>query len=68
MKASYDSHTDTLSILLRANARVVESDELRPGIIVDFDEEGNLVSLEILDASTRVTDADKVDFETIKST
>ncbi len=68
MKASYDSQTDTLSLRLKTNARVVESDEIRPGVIVDFDADGNLVSIEILDASTRVTDAHKVEFETLRST
>lgn len=67
MKASYDSHTDTLCLLLRVNAKVVESDEARPGVILDYDEEGNIVSIEILDASTRVTDADKIEFETVES-
>ena len=67
MKASYDPHTDTLSFLLRINATVAESDEPRPGVILDYDAEGQLVSLEILDASTRVTDADKVEFETVKT-
>ena len=33
-------------------------------MILDYDGEGNLVSLEILDASRRVTDAHRIDFET----
>jgi len=37
MKATYDARTDTLSIILNANARVAESDEGRPGIILDYD-------------------------------
>ena len=64
MKASYDAETDTLSIIFRADARIAESDEDKPGVILDYDEQGNLVSLEILDASKRVTDARKIEFET----
>lgn len=64
MKATYDARTDTLSIILNANARVAESDEGKPGIILDYDEGGNLVSLEILDASKRVTEARRFEFET----
>ncbi|HEY5071993.1 MAG TPA: DUF2283 domain-containing protein [Caulobacteraceae bacterium] len=64
MKATYDSTTDTLSIVLRADAKISESDEDKPGVILDYDEEGNLVSLEILDASRRVTEARRMEFET----
>ena len=65
MKATYDARTDTLSIILKADAAVAESDEDKPGIILDYDQDGNLVSLEILDASTRVTEAQRFEFETI---
>ena len=64
MKATYDSRTDTLSIVLRENVRIAESDEDKPGVILDYDEGGNLVSLEILDASKRVTEARRCEFET----
>ena len=63
MKATYDAKTDTLSIVLKTDARVVESDEDKPGVILDYDERGNLVSLEILDASKRVSDARSIEFE-----
>jgi YD repeat-containing protein len=65
MKATYDAKTDTLSIVLKADAVVAESDEDKPGVILDYDGDGNLVSLEILDASTRVTDAWRLEFETL---
>ena len=65
MKAAYDARTDTLSIVLKADARVVESDEGKPGVILDYDDQGNLVSLEILDASKRVTEARRMEFETM---
>jgi uncharacterized protein YuzE len=44
---------------------VAESDEDKPGIILDYDQDGNLVSLEIVDASARVTEARRFDFERI---
>lgn len=62
MKVVYDSRTDTLSVILQEGRAVAESDEDKPGVILDYDDTGNLVSLEILDASRRVTEAQKMDF------
>lgn len=61
MKIAYDPETDTLSVILK-DAAVAESDEDKPGIILDFDAEGDMVSFEILDASHRVTDPRHVEF------
>ena len=63
MKVVYDQRTDTLSFLLREGSTVAESDEEKPGVILDYDEQGNLISLEILDASRRVTEARSVEFQ-----
>lgn len=63
MKVLYDARTDTLSLILCEGAAIAESDEDKPGVILDYDRDGNLVSLEILDASKRVTDASKVEFQ-----
>jgi uncharacterized protein YuzE len=63
MKVVYDRRTDTLSVLLREGSAVAESDEDKPGVILDYDDQGNLVSLEILDASRRVTEARSVEFQ-----
>ena len=63
MKVIYDLRTDTLSVVLREQSPVAESDEDKPGVILDYDEHGNLVSLEILDASRRVTEARRVEFQ-----
>ena len=63
MKVSYDPKTDTLSFILKENVAVAESDEDKPGVILDYDARGDLVSMEILDASRRVTEAKKVDFQ-----
>ena len=63
MKVAYDPKSDTLSLVFREKTTVAESDEEKPGIILDYDNEGNLVSLEIPDASKRVSEARKVDFQ-----
>ncbi|MEO5957262.1 MAG: DUF2283 domain-containing protein [Nitrospiraceae bacterium] len=64
MKVSYDEKTDTLSMILKDNTPIAESDEDKPGVILDYDAVGNLVSIEILDASKRVTETRKVEFQT----
>ncbi len=53
MKVIYDGETDTLTVIF-TETPVVESDEDKPGVILDYDDADNLVSLEILDASQRV--------------
>ena len=65
MKATYDRRTDTLTLVFKEGATVAESDEDKPGVILDYDAEGNLVSLEVLDASKRVSRADHIDLEMV---
>ena len=62
MKAKYDAKTDTLTVEF-SSAPVAESDEDKPGIILDYDAAGNLVGLEVLDASTRVAEARTMQFQ-----
>lgn len=50
MKVIYDKETDALSIILR-DGKIAESEEAQPGLILDYDKAGGLLSLEILDAS-----------------
>jgi uncharacterized protein YuzE len=53
MKVVYNPKVDVLTITL-SNAVIEESDEDKPGVILDYDAVGNLVGLEVLDASKRV--------------
>lgn len=62
MRVIYDQQTDTLTIIL-TDSKVIESDEEKPGMILDYDESGNIVSLEILDASRRVTQPTQIVYE-----
>ena len=63
MKVTYDRETDSLVITLR-EAPIRESDEVRPGVIVDVGEDGGVVRFEVLRASGAVEDAERVQFST----
>ena len=49
MQIQYDPSVDVLVIRLR-DGKVSESDEVAPGMIVDFDEDGSPLAIEILNA------------------
>ncbi len=53
MKVTYDQESDILRILLN-DSDIEESDEDKPGVIIDYDEQGNVVGMEVLDASRRI--------------
>ncbi len=62
MRVIVDPRTDTVTVVFK-ESDVTESDEEKPGVILDYDERGDVVSLEILDASRRITRPLSVDFE-----
>jgi uncharacterized protein YuzE len=64
MKVIYDHKTDTLTVIL-ANGPVAESDEDKPGIILDYNASGDLISLEVLDASKRVTAPGQIEYQAV---
>ena len=59
MKVTYDRETDILQLEFNGTP-VEESDEDKPGVIIDYDKNGNVVGMEILDASKRVEDPQAV--------
>jgi len=61
MKVSYDPEVDVVRIIF-TDAPIAESDEDRPGVILDYDAVGNIVGMEILDASKRITNPRRVEF------
>ena len=52
MKIEYDPKAEAMYIRLIVGA-VVESDELRPGMVFDFDAAGRVLGIEMLDVSQR---------------
>lgn len=62
MKVVYNRDTDTLTVIF-TETEVAESDEDKPGVILDYDASGNLVALEILDASTHVTAPSSIEYQ-----
>jgi uncharacterized protein YuzE len=59
MKVRYDTKTDTLTFVFR-DVPVEESDEEKPGVILDYDDQGQLIAIEVLDASKRVEEPQRV--------
>lgn len=63
MKVKYDGEVDVLTVTFIENTEVAESNEEKPGVILDYDEKGNIVSIEILDASKRMSNPKSVEYE-----
>jgi uncharacterized protein YuzE len=62
MQVVYDSRADILTITLRETL-IVESDEIKPGVVLDYDASGNIVSMEVLDASLHVLQPTRIEYE-----
>jgi uncharacterized protein YuzE len=55
MKIVYDPDKDVLQISFTVIA-VAETTQIAPGLILDYDEDGQVIGLELLKASKRVDD------------
>jgi uncharacterized protein YuzE len=58
MRIRYDATVDALYLQLY-KSRIVESDEIRPGIIVDFNSRNEVVGIEVLSFKRRLPKADR---------
>lgn len=62
MKVKYDKETDILYITL-SDDKIVEYDEEKNGFILDYSINGNLVGIEVLNASKSSINPAKVEYE-----
>ena len=53
MKFEYDPQEDALYIRM-ASGKVAETEEVHPGLMLDYNENGKLLGIEILDVSKTV--------------
>lgn len=53
MKGHYDPEVDALSIGW-SDASIVDSDSVEPGVILHYDKDGNVVDVEVLNASKKI--------------
>lgn len=56
MKVHFDEKTDALYFRLD-DSKIIESEEVKPGIILDFNEKNQVVGVEILNVKKRVPEA-----------
>ncbi len=61
MKITYDPEVDVLRILF-SHAPIEESDEEKPGMILDYDKDGNIAGLEVLSTSKRIEGPRSVEY------
>ena len=57
MRIHYDEKADALYLRFD-DSKVVDSEEVKPGIVLDFNAENQVVGIEVLDLKRRVPKAD----------
>lgn len=66
MRVKVDKASDTLYFRFDEN-KIMESEEVRPGVILDFDENERVVGVEFLNISSRTTpeDLSSIQFQSV---
>lgn len=54
MKTTYDKEANALYVNF-SDEKVASTEELRPGIILDFDAHGHIIGMEMLDAEKQLS-------------
>lgn len=62
MVVKYDKESDIIYIQFSEN-KVVESDEDKPGLILDYGENGDIVGIEVLNASKKTNQPNGIIYE-----
>jgi uncharacterized protein YuzE len=62
LKIEYDCEADALYIRL-SELPVAESDEHKPGLSIDYADDGSVIGIEILDASRRMPQPTRFEYE-----
>lgn len=63
MKVTYWRDTDTMRIVFREDLDGYDSEEVAPGVVVDFAESGEVVGMEVYDAASAKFDLSKLVLE-----
>ena len=66
MKLHVDPEADALYLRLN-ESKIIESEEVAPGVVLDYDANGEVVGVEILSLSERGVDINKLDFQTLRA-
>jgi len=62
MNIKFDKEADAIYLRF-SDAETAESDEDKPGIVIDYDKDGNLVGIEVLQASKKIGKPGSVVYE-----
>ncbi|MHB1679563.1 MAG: DUF2283 domain-containing protein [bacterium] len=62
MKVIYDDESDTLTLIFKDDD-IFESDEIKDGVIIDYDKQGKIISMELLNASLQIADPKYISYE-----